>query len=484
MPFSNKIAKLTFASAAFILFILSYTLYIQINDLDDAYDKVNQTNVVKLKLEQALSTVKDAETAQRGFLLTQDSFFLKPYYGAYEKVRTLISEIRGLTSANAQQQKNLNALSTFIEVRFKTFDIQIRQYNLPETNLATRRLHLLTSQSSTDSIRYHIQSITDQEDQLLASREQRKTRHRYMTPFLAFLLIISALTMLIFSYDKITEQLKKTKKLLFQLRSLNNKLKRKNHELEMYNKELDSFTYIASHDLKEPLRKILTFTSMIGESDHEKLSPKSRENIERILHSARRMQNLLNDLLLYSHTSLMDNEFEEVKLNTILDEVQFSLKEEIDDNRATILVGKLPQIKGLSFQLKQLFENLITNSLKYRRTDIAPLITIEADFIAREDVAIGPYAESSFYHRLVYTDNGIGFNQVYAEKIFELFKRVHTKNGQSGNGIGLTICKKIIQNHNGFISARSEVNQGASFEIYLPYEEVTNYKTKETPFSM
>ena len=206
MPFSNKIAKLTFASAAVILFLLSYTLYIQINDLDDSYDKVNETHIVKLKLEQTLSTVKDAETAQRGFLLTQDSSFLEPYLGGYEKARSLITEIKSLTGNNVQQQRNLNALSTFIEVRFKSFSAQINQYNLPETNATSKKLQLLTGKAGMDSIRYHIQSIADEEDRVLAQREEKKLRHRYMTPFLAFLLIITALTMLIFSYDKIIEQ--------------------------------------------------------------------------------------------------------------------------------------------------------------------------------------------------------------------------------------------------------------------------------------
>jgi signal transduction histidine kinase len=484
MPFSNKIAKLTFASAAVILFLLSYTLYIQINDLDDSYDKVNETHIVKLKLEQTLSTVKDAETAQRGFLLTQDSSFLEPYLGGYEKARSLITEIKSLTGNNVQQQRNLNALSTFIEVRFKSFSAQINQYNLPETNATSKKLQLLTGKAGMDSIRYHIQSIADEEDRVLAQREEKKLSHRYMTPFLAFLLIITALTMLIFSYDKIIEQLNKTKKLLFQLRGLNNKLKQKNHELELYNKELDSFTYIASHDLKEPLRKILTFSTLIEEGEQQ-FSEKGKDNLQRILHAARRMQHLLDDLLQYSHTSLMEKEFEEVDLNHILTEVQFSLKEEIEDCQAVIQVDKLPVVRGLSFQLKQLFENLISNSIKYRKPDVAPRITIFCSFISRDDVTVATYAESIFYHKIVYTDNGQGFSQVYAEKIFELFKRVHSRNADAGgNGIGLTICKKIAQNHNGFITARSAVNMGTSFEIYLPYEELSTYKTTETPFSM
>ena len=252
-------------------------------------------------------------------------------------------------------------------------------------------------------------------------------------------------------------------------------------ELQRSNEDLQQFAHVASHDLKEPLRKILTYSAMIEEAKGQNLSDKNY--LQKIRYSAQRMQNLLDDLLLYSHTSQAEKEFEKVDLNEILEDVQFNLKEEIEDSHTKIIAGKLPVVTGLPFQLKQLFENLIINSIKYKRTDLSPVITINSKFVSKEDFIPGQYKESSFYFKIVYSDNGTGFKQVYAEKIFELFKRVHSKNNV-GTGIGLTICKKIIQNHNGFITAKSELNQGASFEVYLPYEELSIYKKAEIPFSM
>jgi light-regulated signal transduction histidine kinase (bacteriophytochrome) len=258
------------------------------------------------------------------------------------------------------------------------------------------------------------------------------------------------------------------KKVFSELKKLNNELKQKNHKLELYNKELDSFTYIASHDLKEPIRKILTYSSQIEMAGYENLSEVNRNHLSRIKLSAVRMQNLLNDLLMYSHVTISDRSFEEVDLNKVIDDVIYNLKEEISETHTQIKTDNLPVIKGMPFQIKQLFENLISNSIKYKREEVTPAITIEGYMVNEKDIPEKFYKESNRYYKLFFKDNGLGFEQAYAEKVFKLFQRLHSKTGRPGTGIGLTICKKIIDNHNGFIKAVSEVNKGTTFEIYLP----------------
>ena len=472
MQLSTRLARLIFIITACILLIFSFILYVQVKELLTSYNQVNQATVVNLKLEQVLSTLKDAEIAQRGFLLTKDSGFLKPMEGANERSERLLQELHTLTRNNAEQQRNLDALETFVQIRFKNFNTVIDQYNMEGISEATRKVHLLASASSMDNIRQHIAAVQDIEKSLLAERERIKRKHSLLAPLYAFLLILTALAILIFFYDKTMKQLVRTRKLLSKLRVVNGKLRQKNHEMELYNKELDSFTYIASHDLKEPLRKISTYSNLLSEEAGAWLTEKNRSYFDRIQNSVRRMQNLLDDLLLYSHTTKPTVDFEAVDLNSIIRQVEENLAEEIIENKASIHADNLPVVKGLPFQLKQLFENLFLNSLKYKRSGIAPSISIESSLIDKTKVKKAGFKKANQYYRIIFRDNGLGFEQTYADKIFQLFQRVHTSHSDENTGIGLTICKKIIENHNGFIRATSQVNRGTLFEIYFPYNKL------------
>ncbi len=467
MRLSNTAAKFIFTSIAVVLLAISYLLYQQIQSLLQTQDQLNETNVVKLKLEQILSALKDAESAQRGFLLTKDSVFLEPYHGAYEKSKILITEIKNLIKIS-DQQKDLVAIQGYIELRFNTFNQSIDQYNNPNLKPETKQMYLLMSKSVMDSIDFYAQNINTREDALVSSKEQARIKYSFLTPLFAVLLMMAAIAILVFSYGKIIEQLNRLKKVFSEMKKLNNELKQKNHKLELYNKELDSFTYIASHDLKEPIRKILTYSEQMEMEDYGNLSDLNRKQLSRIKQSAQRMQNLLNDLLLYSHVNISDKTFEEVDLNKIVDDVIDNLREEITETHTEIKADKLPVIKGMPFQIKQLFENLISNSIKYKQDHIPPAILIGGYVMNEKDITEKFYKESDQYYKLFFQDNGSGFEQMYEEKIFKLFQRLHSKTNKPGTGIGLTICKKIVDNHNGFIKATSEINKGTRFEIYLP----------------
>jgi signal transduction histidine kinase len=467
MQLSTKAAKLVFIFTAIVLLGLSYILYHQIDTLLESQKQLNRTNNLKLKLEQTLAALIDTETAQRGFLLTRDSVFLKPYNGAYDKSKKLLGEIRELASTGEYDQAKFNALQTFIALRFGTFHHVFERFRDPSLSASDKRLHLLRSKATMDSIRYYVQDIATRADESLAEREKLNEKYTFLTPFYAVMLIAFAIMILTFSYEKIVEQLSRSKKLLYQLKKLNNRLKQKNHQLELSNKELDSFAYIASHDLKEPLRKIMTYTSMMEEKA-DAISIDNRTYFRKVKESAERMQNLLNDLLHYSHTSMSEKKFEEVDLNKIISEVVQNLDEEIIEAGAKITYKKLPVIKGMPFQIKQLFENLISNSLKYKQDKSLPVITIDHQLVDENVISDRNHKVSKQYIKINFRDNGLGFDQSYADKIFRLFQRLHTKDGYKGTGIGLTICKKVVDNHYGFIKAISQVNMGTTFEIYFP----------------
>ncbi|HJW18221.1 MAG TPA: CHASE3 domain-containing protein [Flavisolibacter sp.] len=472
MQLSTRLARLIFIFTSCILLILSFISFTQVKDLITSYNQVHEATIVNLKLEQVLSTLKDAEIAQRGFLLTRDSGFLKPMVGAREKAEYLLNELHTLTHNNAEQQKNLDALETFVKIRFKNFNTVIDQYSMEGISAETRKTHLLASATSMDNIRQHIVVIQDIENRLLKERERVKKKHSVLAPLYAFLLILTALAILIFFYDRTMKQLVRTRKLLGKLRIVNRKLRQKNHEMELYNKELDSFAYIASHDLKEPLRKISTYSNLLSEEAGGWLTEKHSSYFERIQHSVKRMQNLLDDLLLYSHSTGATADFEAVDLNNIIKQVKENLALEIKEHNASVHTEALPVIRGLPFQLKQLFENLFLNSLKYKQSGTAPAISIESALIDKTRIKKPGFTKANQYYRIIFKDNGLGFEQTYAEKIFQLFQRVHTNQGDESTGIGLTICKKIIENHNGFIRATSKINRGTLFEIYFPYNKI------------
>ncbi|MEQ8471715.1 MAG: PAS domain S-box protein [Marinoscillum sp.] len=239
-------------------------------------------------------------------------------------------------------------------------------------------------------------------------------------------------------------------------------------DLAKMNKELQSFAYISSHDLQEPLRKIQTFSSRIVSTEKDKLSEKGQYLFTRMQSSAERMQSLIDDLLTYSRTNTSELVFEEADLIEVIDEVKDDLKEEIDQKKAVVSVQPIQNLNIIYFQFQQLFHNLFSNSLKFSRPETPVLITITSEC----DKGINfknPHLEpDTNYCHISFSDNGIGFEPQYNEKIFDLFQRLHAKNEYIGTGIGLSIVKKIVENHNGVITANGKPDEGATFDIYLP----------------
>lgn len=241
-----------------------------------------------------------------------------------------------------------------------------------------------------------------------------------------------------------------------------------NEELLKANKELESFTYISSHDLQEPLRKIQTFATRIIADEQQNLSAKGKEYFLRMQDAALRMQTLIADLLAYSRTKTAERKFENTDLNKIIDEVKTDLKEELNAKHATIEVGVMCDANVIPFQFRQLMHNLIGNSLKFSKSDTPPHIIIKNEIIKHSQANNANLTPEKEYCHITITDNGIGFEQQYSKKIFEVFQQLNGKTEYHGTGIGLTIVKSIVDNHNGIITATSELNKGARFDIYLP----------------
>jgi len=231
-------------------------------------------------------------------------------------------------------------------------------------------------------------------------------------------------------------------------------------KLEWSNRELQDFAFIASHDLQEPLRKIRTFADRLQTGCYDSLDEKGRDDLERMHRAARRMQDLIGDLLKYSTLASGPEHFTEIDLGSVVEEAVMDLEVLIEETRARIEIGELPTIEADAVQMRQLFRNLIANSIKYRGKDI-PVVKVYAD---------KPNC-NGFYEILV-EDNGMGFDECYLDKMFKPFQRLHGMSAPyEGTGMGLAICRRIVERHEGSITARSEPGTGSVFVVRLPEKQ-------------
>jgi PAS domain S-box-containing protein len=266
-------------------------------------------------------------------------------------------------------------------------------------------------------------------------------------------------------FTKVTRDLTQRKLAEDNLKLYAKTLELKNQELEQKNKDLESFSYIASHDLQEPVRKIQVWTNRIEET--EGIPEIIRDSLARIQKASLRMQKLIQGVLQYSQTDLMQVPRELTDLDQVLDEVLNDLSETIEENKIQIERDPLPVLNLVRLQFVQLFSNIISNAIKYRRENHPLHLKISCSL---ENGDGGLTAGKNVFYKISITDNGIGFMQEYADKMFELFRRLESGSGYSGTGIGLAICQKIVKNHQGTITATGVPGKGASFEIRLPVD--------------
>lgn len=252
-----------------------------------------------------------------------------------------------------------------------------------------------------------------------------------------------------------------------KIKLLNRQLLENIASLEQANKELDRFAFMASHDLQEPLRKIRMFSDRLALKYHQVIDEDGKTDIHRIHKAAERMQNLITDILTFSKISVEAPTFIDCDMNNLLQEVVNDLDEELKSKNGKVIIDKLPELSVNPSLIKPLFNNLIENALKYSKKDISPIVKVTAEISAQMNGTVSQ-APIVKYCRIYIQDNGIGFDQKYAEEIFGMFKRLHHNSEFQGTGIGLALCKKIVDQHQGYISAMSKINEGSTFIISLP----------------
>ncbi len=245
-------------------------------------------------------------------------------------------------------------------------------------------------------------------------------------------------------------------------------IEEKNIELRKINKELEAFTYLSSHDLQEPLRKIRINAGRIAESEGDRLSDKGKDYFNRINDSAQRMQLLIQDLLSFSRVNTSERKYETIDPNKIINDILTELSETIEEKNAVVVTDELCEVIFIPFQFRQLMQNLISNAIKFSKPDRPPRVIIRSVTAKGSELNQESLLPNREYCHISVADNGIGFEKHFSDKVFNVFQRLHSKSEYPGTGIGLAIVKKIVENHNGIITVDSEVDKGTTFNIYIP----------------
>jgi signal transduction histidine kinase len=448
-----------FGAAFTSLLLLSWLSYRRIVQHVRFSNAVLHTNVVLMASEQLISSLKDVETGQRGFLLTRDSTFLEPYFQGQKKTAAAYDTLRFLTSDNALQQYHLDTLQTRISRRNVVARMALQ-------NPAGRERLLREGKVEMDATRALVEQVQAEEKRLLKIRTDAKDENEQYVPLFLGLLAITGLGLLTLFFVLTQRELSKRTRVQAEL-------EQKVESLNRSNAELEQFAYVASHDLQEPIRKIRSFSERLTMKYKNELSPEAGQILERINASAIRMHTLIDDLLQFSRLVNKEEPFSAVNLNDVFRGLREDMSEVIKNKKGEMFLKNLPIVVAYPTQMRQIFHNLLSNSLKYAKPDVPPQVFVQGNMVKGYQIqGVKDRDREREFHRIALEDNGIGFDEKYLDKIFIIFQRLHNRAEYGGTGIGLAICKRVVANHGGYLEAKSRLGEGATFIVYLPTEQI------------
>jgi signal transduction histidine kinase len=413
-----------------------------------------------------LST-RAAESGQRGFLLTGENDFLKAYQAAAAEAPRDIQDLRLQTRDNPVQQRNVSRLAVLVDARLNKLKELVALWTPRQRGRNESELVLSSGRELMQQIQDLCTVMEKEENRLLANRleAQRRTEREVA---LCFVLGLLANFVLLYWAYRLIEQYGLARDVAeAEIRELNNELENRVHErtseleqansnLRRSNEDLTRFAYIASHDLQEPLRTVGSYAGLLGRRYQGQLDEQADKYIRFIVEGAKRMQTLVQDLLAYSRVGTEALRLAPTDMNSVAQRVKENLQIAISETNAQIMTDDLPPVLADQSKLAMVLQNLIANAIKFSKPGEPPLVHIQA----RRDEGEWIFSVS---------DNGIGFDQAYAEKIFVMFQRLHQVGAYSGTGIGLAICKRIVDGHGGRIWAASAPAAGSTFYFSIPF---------------
>lgn len=456
----SRISYVIFVFSVIILLLLAF-IYADQNKTELRYVRdVEHTYQVIIALHNCELQVFDAESSQRGYLLTRNTHFRDAWLAASKKTDSLLQELKALTSDNPVQRVNLHLLSTAITERQKLLIANGNPGNYSNERFLQGRYQM-------DKIEAYAAMMEKEESQLLIIRSNAKNHYQSVNfRFLkyGFFFVIAICMGALYLIIRELRARIRAQKILEQ-----NII-----DLKRSKEEIEELTFTTSHDLQEPLRKIRTLSTLLNKryADSDKVGAGTDEKdiLNRIDRSSERMYELINALLDFSNLLHLP-----AKTLINLDLLFANVCADVKEN-GEMLIRKeqtLPSVYGYKQQLTLLFTQLLDNAAKYKHSGRPLEITVRYELITMEEEGETGYWKKKYtkkYHKIIITDNGIGFDNSFKEKIFILFQRLHTQDEYSGKGIGLALVKRVMANHYGYIEASAVKDTGASFTLFFPVE--------------
>jgi signal transduction histidine kinase len=468
---------LAFLSSVVLLIIIGAVSYGSVETLVSNNERVNHTQEVLERLEDIRTQIIQVETDARGFLLTGDLAYRNAYDRGLRELPSMIVEVKQRTQGSDSHQQKFPALEEAVRLRLELLDEYVKRREVLGATV------IPAGQSSEgkrrmDAVRAVLDEISRDERSLLDVRldQSRQSTRRLLFTLSLSLAGMLALLCLVFylAFRDIKarrlneERLSAARDELEQrVRERTSELSTMNIELERSNRELQDFAFVASHDLQEPLRKIQAFGDRLATVQGPKFNEQGRDYLDRMQNAAGRMHTLINDLLTFSRVTTKAQPFVPTDLGKIAKDVLSDLETTIEQSGGLVEIDDLPTIDADEMQMRQLFQNLIVNALKFRKADVAPAVRVEAQVFQAETSEIDGSVPKDLV-RLSFADNGIGFDEKYLDRIFTPFQRLHARNEYKGTGIGLAVCRKIVERHGGTLTAESTPGKGANFIATLP----------------
>lgn len=464
-----------FLLAGFSILIVFISISLAVYTITNTNQSINyldRSHDINLKIERIMSLLKDAESGQRGYIATHQFTFYDANKRAQFEIEEEFTGLYKRIEGDTFQHYNLSVLKKQINEKLGLLKDGKKYIDEVNTIDDTLKDLMLRDKYLMDDIKQNIAEIERAElSNLTKIRDKTFTNSELsiyiivLTCGLSLVLLISLLIILNREYHSKLE----IEKELMASRSL---LEQQVYKLNSSNKELEQFAYVASHDLQEPLRKIISFSEKV-EANLSKYNDEDTTNyLRRLNKSADRMRTLINDLLNYSRATRALDTNEEVQLEMLFKFILEDLDVAITSKNIKINIGALKSVNGNNTQLRQLFQNLLSNALKFNHSTV-PAVNIWGETYTEKDVQENEWGRGfnlkyDTYYCIFIKDNGIGFESEYLNQIFIIFQRLHGRSEYEGTGIGLAICKRIVENHEGFITAESTPGNGATFIVGLP----------------
>jgi signal transduction histidine kinase len=445
-------AGVLFLLTIVIMGVLSYKL----SELD--YWTIHTHKVIE-ELKDSLSSLQDVETGERGYLVTAAPEFLEPFRWGLQRAKGHIDEVRSLTEDNPDEQIAVKRLSILAQQKMVLAQESVNAAapNNKVSQVSAQR----EGKKVMDACREQVKIMIGREENLLGERASglRFFQNAVWITTSGLALLAIALLYWVFriTQSAINDEKQRVAQLnteMEQRKRVESALKQTTVNLSRSNADLQQFAYVASHDLQEPLRAVTGFLTLLSSKQVGKLDADSQKYITHAVEGAQRMRALINDLLAYARVESRAKEFETVQLSRVLERVKSDLSVQISENGAEISANDLPTVWGDASQLGQLFQNLVGNAIKFRSSAV-PIIKIQCT----------PQNDQYLFS---VQDNGRGFDMEHAERIFVIFQRLQGREQASGTGIGLALCKKIVDQHGGKIWVESKPDHGSTFFFTMP----------------